>query len=160
MARPVNFGKQNRILRAAVGEEETVQALPAHIFQDADGHIICISCWQLDDTELEHIAKDGVVWLWTASQSPNPAMVSGITPFTERGPEVVRPYLSIGSGYEEIEQLLKNLPMTWYPALLGTMVREVSLAGSFQQDKEDVDVGIVNFVRNRYCAYLAEKEDG
>ena len=75
MAEPIEFNEQNTIWRGP-GD---VDDLPAHLNPETGQ---TISCWYLNEMELEAIARTAKVWLYVWGQHP-PVFVGGQSPFEE-----------------------------------------------------------------------------
>lgn len=72
MAVPVGFQGADFLYTAPKGDEDRCGDLPSYRY---DGGVI--SCWRLDEEELNEIARTGVVWLKIASHTLPPMTLSG-----------------------------------------------------------------------------------
>lgn len=72
MAQPKDFPEANVVLGPPLGCEDSVVQMQV---RRMDGSIV--SCWRLDQEEIEEIVRTGVVWLsvWGAHTQP-PVMVT------------------------------------------------------------------------------------
>ena len=78
MAKPTEFPEQNFVLKGGETDDDKpkVLDLPCHR-TDA----LTISCWKLDKSEIEEIAKTGKVWLYIMGGGHPPVMIAGQSPF-------------------------------------------------------------------------------
>lgn len=79
--RPAEFPEANLTLTAPEGiDEQEVAVLPAHRYRDANGRSVCLSCWELEDAELEEIVRTRRVWLHVWGRTMPPTAVTGFRP--------------------------------------------------------------------------------
>ena len=71
MAYPVPFKGANVVLKAPAGQEETCGDL--HVFRNRSS---VISCWKLEQHELEEIARTGCIYLAVQGPTQPPAYVA------------------------------------------------------------------------------------
>jgi len=79
--KPINFKQSNEELKAPLGLEEKVGALP--VYSDPDEEHM-VSCWEPSKEELEEIAKTGKIWLHIWARTTYPISLSGTTPWPEK----------------------------------------------------------------------------
>lgn len=82
--RPVDFPESNIALVAAPGDEESVGTLRVCETQTVEGVSTRISCFELEDGDLELIQHTGKVWLWVSGTGAHPPVaMSAKNPFHE-----------------------------------------------------------------------------
>lgn len=85
MGRGVSFPEQNLTLVGTPEERAagTVYDLHAFRFRDLDGLHNVITCWELDDAEIEEVIRTRRVWTRVVAPTQPPMCVQGNNPFKD-----------------------------------------------------------------------------
>lgn len=78
---PVGFEQANGTLTAAPNSVVRVQDLPVAIVQTKEGLAAIVSCWELDDQEIEDLVKTRRLWLSVAGTGMPPISPATRSPF-------------------------------------------------------------------------------
>ena len=77
--KPVPFPQSNAVLKAPEGLKDC-QDLYVHKTQ-SEGNPVIISCWELEEGDLEKIQKSGKVFFWAWGYNQPPVAISADNPF-------------------------------------------------------------------------------
>lgn len=73
---PIKFAEANSILDPSTGNEKSVLPLPVY-----RGYGQTISCWELNDLDVENIVKTRKIWLHVWSTAHPPVLLNSEYPF-------------------------------------------------------------------------------
>lgn len=79
MATPTEFGEQNCTFTAPEGRPD-ILPLPAKKYTEQDGTPAIMSCWKLNDEELEEVKRTGCIYVASMGYGIYPLYVTGIYP--------------------------------------------------------------------------------
>lgn len=79
---PTSFDEANTILSPPSGMSlDECSAISAYKGADCDGRKVVISCYKLESSEVEHLAKGGRLWLHVLGDSMPPVAITTKHPF-------------------------------------------------------------------------------
>ena len=85
--KPIDFPEATVTFTAAPGEEDRVGQLKVCRTRDHAGVPVSISCFELEDGDLEIIESTGQIWLWVTGLGAHPPVaMSAASPFKAEPP--------------------------------------------------------------------------